>query len=552
MVAVGVLGPLVVARDDGGAIVVERPAQRRLLSALCVRAGRTATREWLGSAIWGEESPVSARGSLQAHVSKLRAAIGRDVVVTDPHGYRLAESCDVDAARFEALFADARSAFLDDRYEMAEEAFSAALQLWRGDAFEEFADADFGTAEIARLAEIRLTCIESLHEVRLALGRDREGLSDLELLTRSHPYREHLWALRMVALYRAERQTEALECYRLIRGRLASELGVEPGLELRELHQAVLRHDPGLATSRYRPASPPTSPTSSPPTVGLARPAAPPHVRYAASGDAHLAYQVVGSGERVVLYLPSYLSHLEINWDWPPYARFLSGLADLGRLVIHDKRGMGLSDRVPWADRATRVVDVLAVLDEVGAGQVVVFGSSEGAGAAVDLAAEHPERVSGLVLFGAAPTLQRDDYPIGTPVERYELTIHQAYTAWGTGRSLERFAPSAATDPLARDWYGRLERHALSPAGLVGLMHEAKAIDYRDRLGDIRCPTLVTHRTDDIVPVAGARFIADAVPHSRLLELPGRDHLVFFGDVDAVLRATAEFAHEVAAYGPSR
>jgi pimeloyl-ACP methyl ester carboxylesterase len=206
---------------------------------------------------------------------------------------------------------------------------------------------------------------------------------------------------------------------------------------------------------------------------------------------------------------------------------------------------MGLSDRVAWADRAGRVADALAVLDAAGADQVLVFGSSEGAAAGVDLAADHPERVCGLVLFGAAPTLQRDDYPIGTPLDRYELTIHSAYAEWGTGRSLERFAPSHANDPAAREWYGRLERHALSPGGLVELMEAAKSIDYREQLPLVAAPTLVLHRTDEVVPIAGARFVANAVPGGRLCELSGRDHLVFFGEVDRVLQMTAEFASEV-------
>ncbi|MGN6472265.1 MAG: alpha/beta fold hydrolase [Mycobacteriales bacterium] len=541
MVAIGVLGPLVVARDDGGSIAVDRPAQRRLLGALCVRAGRTATSEWLGSAIWDGAAPADARGSLQAHVSKLRLAVGRDVVVTDPHGYRLSPTCDLDAARFEALFADARSAFLDDRYEMAEGALSAALELWRGAAFEEFADAEFVTAEAARLEEIRLTCLEDLHDVRLAVGRHRESLADLEVLTRSHPFRERVWALRIVALYRAQRQSEALEAYRTIRDRLADELGVEPGGELRELHQAVLRQDPSLGSGRYRSAS--ASVSAAP--VRIARPASPPQVQYVRSGDAHLAYQVVGDGGRDVLYLPSYLSHVELNWEWPGYRQFLTGLSDIGRLIVFDKRGMGLSDRVPWADRAGRVCDALTVLDAVDAERVLVFGSSEGAAVAVDLAADHPERVSGIVVFGAAPALQRDDYPIGTPVARYELTIANAYAEWGTGRSLERFAPSAAADPQARDWYGRLERHALSPGALVEMMQTAIAMDYRPQLGRVRCPTLVLHRRDEVVPLAGGRFIADAIPHSRLQELAGRDHLVCFGDVDAVLQATTDFASQV-------
>lgn len=542
MAAIGVLGPLVVARDDGGLITVDRPIQRRLLAALCVRAGRTAATDWLASAVWDGSPPRTARGSLQAHLSKLRGVIGSDVIVTDPHGYRLAGAADLDTARFEAMFADARSACLDERFEMAEEGLTAAIGLWRGTAFEEFADADFAVAESVRLEEVRIACLEDLHDVRLALGNHRESLAELEVLTRTYPFRERFWALRMVALYRSARQSEALDAYRAIRSRLAADLGVEPGCELRGLHEAVLRHDPALSTGRYRAATPPATVTA----IGSARPAAPPRVKYARSGQAHLAFQVVGSGQRDVLYMPSYLSHLELNWHWREYARFLAGLADIGRLIVFDKRGMGLSDRVAWADRAERVADAVAVLDAAGSERVLVFGSSEGAAVAVDLAVEHPQRVSGVVLFGAAPTLQRDDYRIGTPVDRYELTIRNAYQDWGTGRSLERFAPSAAKDPAAREWYGSLERHSLSPGGLVEMMRIAMRIDYRPELRQVTAPALVLHRSEEVVPIAGARYVSEAMPDCRFRELPGQDHLVFFGEIDPVLEATSQFATEVA------
>jgi DNA-binding SARP family transcriptional activator/pimeloyl-ACP methyl ester carboxylesterase len=548
MVDISVLGPVQVTDPDGAPVAVDRPVLRRLLAALTVRIGRVASVHFLTDALWAESPPPSARASLHSHVSRLRVLLGKTTISSSSGGYRLdVDPGSVDAIRFELLFSEARDALLDRRYEIAQQAFSTALGLWRGTAYEEFKETGFVGTEARRLDDMRLTCVEDLVEARIELGEHRESLAELDALLHEHPFRERLWGQRMLALYRSGRQADALAAYRQLHRLLTDEIGVEPNQWVQALHAAMLVQSPELE----RPS------TDRLPGFGAVpghrplggRAAPPPDIRYAARNDVHIAFQVLGDGDVDIVYAPSYLSHLEIQWEWPAYGGFLHALAGIGRLIVFDKRGMGLSDRTAWATPQQWASDLVAVLDSVGSSRAIVLGASEGAATAVHTAHAYPDRVAGLVLFGCAPTVNRDDYTIGTSRERYELTIHSAHRRWGTGRSLERFAPSAAGDPAARAWYGRMERHAVSPGGLMDLMRVALSIDYRFLLPQLTVPTLVLHRRDEVVPLAGARYVAQHTPGARLVELEGIDHLVWFGDWRPVVEHTAGFAREVMTAG---
>jgi pimeloyl-ACP methyl ester carboxylesterase/DNA-binding SARP family transcriptional activator len=503
-----------------------------LLGILAARAGRTVSTEHLLGALWPLALPETARSSLQAHISRLRSALGADRIVTESRGYRLV--AEVDSEEFERAFQQSREALLDGLYAEAELGLRSALDLWRGPAYDGMQHEDAVSAEAQRLEELRLTSEEDLVEARLQQGAHDELVADLRGLVGLHPLRERMWGQLILALYRSGRQAEALAAYREVHALLADELGVQPNPWLRRLHDAVLRQDAALELAPG-PAA----------LRAAARPAPAPDISYARNGEVSLAYQVTGDGPSTLLYLPSYLSHLELNREWPAYASFLDGLAGIGRLVVMDKRGMGLSDRLPPAPSGERVADVLAVLDATGTDRALVVGSSEGAAIGLELAVGHPDRVSGLVLFGAAPTVNRDSYQIGTPRERYEQTLGEAHLRWGTGRSLERFGPSAYGDAAATAWYGRLERHAVSPGGLMQLMQWAIELDYRDLLPEVALPTLVLHRSADVVPIAGARYLAEHIPGARFQELPGCDHLVWFGDAAAVVDAVAAFAAQI-------
>ena len=237
------LGPLEV-RDGERVVALPRRQQRALLAALASRAGEVVSTDRLIADLWGEQAPVSATGSLQNTVSALRKLIGREVLLTQPPGYRLAISReDVDANRFEGLLAEAREAEPARRVQLLRD----ALGLWRGPALADLEDEDFARLEAARLGELRIAAHEELIEAELELGRHAALVGELETLVATHPLRERLRGQLMLALYRCGRQAEALEVYRAARLALADELGLDPSPELQELERRVLRQDPALA-----------------------------------------------------------------------------------------------------------------------------------------------------------------------------------------------------------------------------------------------------------------------------------------------------------------
>jgi WD40 repeat protein/DNA-binding SARP family transcriptional activator len=248
-----VLGPLEVEADSGP-VALGGPKERRLLAQLLVRPNQVVPVEALVRGLWGPQPPKSAPKTLQAHVVRLRQALepGRargaagQVLVTRDPGYLLrVASGALDTARFEELTAQARHALANDDAEAAA-TLREALGLWRGQAFEEFLDTDFGAAEADRLAELRLVALEDRIEAELRLGRHRELVAELEGLVRDQPLRERLWAQLLLALYRSGRQADALLAYQRARSVLVEELGIDPGAELRRLQAAILAQDPEL------------------------------------------------------------------------------------------------------------------------------------------------------------------------------------------------------------------------------------------------------------------------------------------------------------------
>ena len=230
-----ILGPLEVL-EDGRALELGGPKPRAVLAMLALNANRAVALDRLAEAVWDGEPPESARKALQVYASQLRKALGKDRLRTSGGGYLLrVERGELDLDRFQTL-RDAGDA-------------EAALALWRGDALADVAG-HFARTEAGRLEELRLACVEERIERELAAGRAGELVGELEALTRANPLRERLCAQQMLALYRSGRQAEALEAYRAARERFMDELGLEPGRELRELHQQILRQDAALDVAR--------------------------------------------------------------------------------------------------------------------------------------------------------------------------------------------------------------------------------------------------------------------------------------------------------------
>jgi len=268
-----------------------------------------------------------------------------------------------------------------------------------------------------------------------------------------------------------------------------------------------------------------------------------PEIRYAKSGDVHLAYQVVGDAPRDLVLVPGWVSHLEYEWEEPHFSRFLRRLASFSRLILLDRRGTGLSDRVAaLPSLEQRMDDVRAVMDAAGSQRAAIFGISEAGPMAMMYAATCPERVSALVLCATFARLtQAADYPLGVPPEVFETFIEQMRNSWGRGATVDGFAPSLAADEQFRETWARMERFAVSPAGFEALMRIVNETDARGILSSIRVPTLIVQRSGDlIVRVAQARFLSERIAGAKYVEIPGADHFPWVGD-DAMVDEVEEF-----------
>lgn len=270
-----------------------------------------------------------------------------------------------------------------------------------------------------------------------------------------------------------------------------------------------------------------------------------PDTRYAKAVDGvHIAYQVFGGGPIDLVIVPGFISHLEVMWEHPASARMMRRIGAIARVITFDKRGTGLSDRTDQLpDIDQRMLDLQAVINEVGSERPSIIGISEGGAMAIVYAATYPERVRSLVLYGSfAMPVMTDDHPIGTPLEDFQAMGEFLEPKWGTGVGLSAWAPSIGDDPSAREWWGRLQRSAASPGAAIQLLTSYNRVDARAALPLVSAPTLVVHRTGDrMISVELGREIAEGIPGARFVEFPGKDHLLPTTNVDEIIDVVSEF-----------
>ena len=271
-----------------------------------------------------------------------------------------------------------------------------------------------------------------------------------------------------------------------------------------------------------------------------------PTTHYAKSGDVHIAYQVVGEGPVDLVLIHGWTSHLEYQWEDPALARFLNRLASFSRLIVFDKRGTGLSDRVAESALPTleqRMDDIRAVMDAAGSNRAAIFGLSEGGPLSTLFAATYPARTAALIMYGAyAKWIRSDDYPWAPTREEHEAAFKAYEKHWGTPVGLKILAPSVANDERARQWYAHSLRVSASPGAGVTLYRMNIEVDVRAILPTIRVPTLILHRTGDrLIPCQAGRYMAEQIPSAEFVELPGDDHIAWIGDTEPLLAEVQEF-----------
>ncbi len=282
------------------------------------------------------------------------------------------------------------------------------------------------------------------------------------------------------------------------------------------------------------------------PFVPASLPAAVPQTHYVENGEVNIAYQVVGEGDLDIVFVMGWVSHLEYFWKHHSFAAFLNRLASFSRLILFDKRGTGLSDRVPLSELPTleqRMEDVHAVMDAVGSERAVLIGVSEGGPMCSLFAATYPEKTNALVMIGTyAKRIKDEDYPWGVSGEDREAFFEMMRRDWGKPVGIEERAPTMAHDEEFRSWWAEYLRMGASPGAAVALTKMNAEIDVRNVLPLVRVPTLVIHRSGDLcLKVEEGRFVASLIPAAKYVELGGIDHLPFVGNQEEILDEIEEF-----------
>jgi DNA-binding SARP family transcriptional activator/pimeloyl-ACP methyl ester carboxylesterase len=519
-----VLGELELEANGRVLARIESRRARSLLGWLAVHPG-LHPRERVAAVFWPDVLDASARTSLRTTLATLKRELGEAgaSVVTatrDRVGIAVGSEVWIDLDAFQKLVAggDLEQAAALCRGELLADLDDE----WMHEVRERHRRHLVGV--LGRLADHA----ERSGDLRTALERTREQVA-LDPL--SDQAQRHL--LRCLAA--TGERAAALAAYQSYGERLRRELGIAPSAETRELVRQIRE---GGAAGRMGGAG--DGARAAVPVATEAQPIAM-RTRYAKSGDANVAYQVTGEGPRDLVIVPGFASHIEHCWTHPPYARFMRRLGATARVIVFDKRGSGLSDPLVGAPSLEeRTDDVRAVMDAVGLEHATVMGISDGAGIATLFAAMNPGRVDGLILYaGFEVAVSSPDYPWA--VDTLDDLLDAIDQGWGEGVSLGPLASAAADDEPLKRWWAGFERLAASPGQARAALELYAQIDLREVLPAVQAPTLVIHRTHDVLPIEGARRLAAGVRGARFVELPGDDHWPWIHDADDLLPELEEF-----------
>jgi pimeloyl-ACP methyl ester carboxylesterase/DNA-binding SARP family transcriptional activator len=505
------LGPVEVIADGGGRIEVPSRRQRQLLVVLGLRREQTVSGDVIAELLWGDELPSDPAAALQTNISRLRRLLRPPIdVTTQPGGYRLTcPAWAIDVDQFEAYIDASRSAPPNERLALTTE----ALTLWHGEPFVDLDHPDIVAAR-QHLERLRLEAIEGRIDALCDLGRHDEAIADAELHVRDHPTRERPVAALMRSLYATGRHADALARFTRLREHLLGELGVDPSPELRDLELSVLQHEIALVD-----AAAPARPRSQ--RIGFCT----------AVDGVRLAFATSGDGPPLVK-AATWMTHLDYDWDSPVWRHWIEGLSAEHRLVRYDERGCGLSDQHvdrfgfdAWVD------DLAAVVDANGLDRFPLIGVSQGAAVAIAYAVRHPERVTKLVLYGAYGEGRFARARTEDERRHAALQVDLARLGWGSEDPAFRqvFTSQFMPDGTRKQWaaFDELQRRTTTAANAARFMEVFGTIDVMDDAARVRCPVLLLHARDERrVPITEAHRLAATIPDSRLVTLPGSNHLL--------------------------
>jgi DNA-binding SARP family transcriptional activator len=515
--------PSALARGRDVALSLKRGVA--LLAYLAFHPG-AVPREHLAALLWPEADAAQARTRLRRLAYTLEEAAAGPLFGADSDALSLLPGAvEADVLRF-ARFARRTVA----AEELADHALAEARHwlgrarrpLLEGIAFGSGAFDDWLKSASLEHEHLVARLLERVIDALARRARFADALELVEQLLALDPWREPGYVLLMQLHARQGHGAGVEAAYARCADVLRAEFGIRPGPSTEAAYLRITEDLRRLMSHRVE------------------RPA----VRFAESAAGAIAYTVLGSGERTLVVSPGFVCHIELALEHPPLRAFVQALAQHFQVILFDRRGIGLSERLrATSTPAALAQDVQAILDDAGVRSAWLFGSSEGGLGAMRLAVDRPERVSGLCLFGSlARGAAAPDYPWALPAAAYDVWLARLVAGWGGPVGLETFAPGAQDDPALRTWWARLVRHAVSPGGLETLLRGLRDADLRPDLARIRMPTLVMHRRGDrAVRFDAGRHLAEAIPDAAWRPLEGVDHFWWCGDSDAVLREILAF-----------
>jgi len=504
-IALQTLGPPEV-RIEGRAIRLGLRKAFALLIYLAEAKGPVA-REALATLLWPEAARETGLARLRRLLHRIEAGLGQPVFDADRISIRWAQAVQlsVDSHLFE------RACEIGD--------FEQACRTYRSDFLAGFALADsveFDDWVFFRRESLRgrlIHALERLVACSNAAGQHHAAAAFAGRLVELDPLSE-VYARHLIRSCLLDGNRSAAERhYLLLSQRMREEIGVELEAETKALMNA------GATSADPQPT------------------------RYVCNAGIHLAFQAYGGGQPDIMVIPGFVSSVERVWELPACQTFLASLMTIGRLILFDPRGIGLSDRSPAPSLDGTIEDIDIVLRAANSRRIVLFGASQSGAACIKFAADHPGKTAGLILFGAmAKGCWAPDYPFALRPSQFDKWRERLIGEWGGPAGIETFGPSLRGDRQARSWWAGLLRAASSPGALKAVLDEMRDTDVRPFLPRVSAPTLVLHRRHDrAVPVEAGRFIANHIGGAHFVDLDGEDHWFFAGKQEPVLDAVRRF-----------
>ena len=483
-------------------------------------------RAHIASMLWPDADEARGRTRLRRLVYTIEDALGGRILSSDNDCLALAaQTVEIDALRFAQFARRAVAAETFDGSTLMEARqwiVRARRPLMQGIAFGSEVFDDWLKAALLEHEHLLARLLERLIDT---LGRRSEFAPALELaevLVALDVYREPSYVLLM-QLHALQGHSAGVEAsYTRCAELLRAEFGIRPGPHTERAYVRLTEDLQRLSSNRVER----------------------PSVRFAEGGFGAIAYSTLGAGEEALVISPGFVGHIEIALEHPPFRAFVEALAERFRVILFDRRGVGLSERLrATSTPAALAADIAAILAHAGVPRAWIFGSSEGGLGAMRLAVDHPDRVQGLCLFGSlARGSAAPDYPWALPASAYDVWLQRLIAGWGGPVGIETFAPSQKDDPALRAWWARIVRHAASPGGLETILGGLRDADMRADLDRIGVPTLVMHRRGDrAVRFEAGEHLAQKIPGAVWHPLEGADHFWWCGDSAPVIRAILKF-----------